>query len=88
MTARQTIHLFLVALINLVIVGILVRQAWEGNDKAIILVIFFYPALIIVNAIVWGILKSVRSPDSAIYRRTTIALLLLFIPVVLVAAMY
>ena len=74
--------------INLVIVGLLIRQAWEGNDKAIILVIFFYPLLIIINAIIWGTLRAFRRTESEIYRLTTLALLILFIPAVLIATMY
>lgn len=88
MTDRQKIHLLLVMMINLVIVGLLIRQAWEGNDKAIILVIFFYPLLILVNAIVWGLLRAFRRAEFKVYRMTTIVLVILFIPAVFLATMY
>lgn len=88
MTDRQKIHLLLNMTINLVIVGLLIRQAWEGNDKAIILMIFVYPLLIIINAIIWGTLRSFRRTESEKYRLTTLALLVLLIPAVLIATMY
>jgi hypothetical protein len=88
MTNNQKIHQLLTIAANLTIVGLLISKAWNGNDKAIILVIFLYPTLIFVNSIIWLTLSSKRKTESKIYRLTTIGLLILFLPVLIIASMY
>lgn len=53
MTDDEKSHLALASLGNLTVVGLLIRSAWSGNDKAIILMIFLYPLLILINGIIW-----------------------------------
>jgi hypothetical protein len=81
-------HLIVVAIVNLAIVARLINMAWDGNDKAILFVIFCYPVLIIANGAVWMVLRLAKHPAYTIYKITTIALLLLYIPVLGIASLY
>jgi len=82
MADKEINQLIVAAIINLSIVAFLVNKAWNGNDKAIILVIFFYPVLIIANSIFW------MGSKSKAYKITTIGLLILFLPVLIIASWY
>jgi hypothetical protein len=88
MTIIGKIHFTLVALINLVLVGKLINTVWGGNDKAILLVLLGYPALIFLNSIVWAILSGLKRPESKIYKIMAIALLALFLPTLMLSSMY
>lgn len=88
MTEREINHLIFASIINLVLVGLLVKSSWDGNDKAIIFVIFFYPLLILINLIMWMTLSSKRRSESRVYRATTIGLIVLFVPVLMIATAY
>jgi hypothetical protein len=88
LTKKDKIHLIIVSAINLVLILIMLSIAWDGNDKAVILVIFGYPALIIVNGLLWLILRILKRPENKIYKMTTIGLILLFIPTLLISSMY
>jgi hypothetical protein len=85
MTEREISHSIFASIINLILVGLLVKTSWDGNDKAIILVLFFYPVLISINLIIWMTLSSKRKSESKIYRTTTIGLIVLFLPVLILA---
>ena len=82
MTRREINQLLVTATVNLSVIALLISKAWNGNDKAIILVIFFYPILIIANGIFW------MASKSKAFRITTITLLLFFLPVLFIAAMH
>ena len=86
MANRLINHSIVVFIINAAVVMWLVKTSWEGNDKAIILVIFFYPLLILVNGLVWMALSSKRKPESKVYRGMTIGLLIMFLPVLFIAS--
>jgi hypothetical protein len=88
MKENEINHLVFASIIKLILVGLLLKTSWNGNDKAIIYVIFFYPLLILVNLIIWMTLSSKRNPDSKIYRATTIGLIILFLPILLMVTSY
>jgi len=88
MTKITKIHLTIISLINLTLILKMISIAWEGNDKAIILVIFGYPTLTIVNALVWLTLRLLKRPEFKIYKITTIGLTILFIPTLIASTMY
>lgn len=81
-------HLIIASVINMGLILKLISTAWEGNDKAIILVIFGHSALIISNGLVWLTLDILKRPESEIYKATTIGLALLFIPTLIISSMY
>jgi hypothetical protein len=87
MKVKENIHLLLAVSINLLIIWQLLRATWEGNDKAIILVIFFYPLLIVVNTILWQAFRK-SSNISRVYKLITIGLTILFLPVLIMATSY
>jgi hypothetical protein len=66
----------------------MISIAWDGNDKAILVVIFVYPILTILNAIVWTILRVLKRPEFKIYRITTIGLAILFVPTLFMSSFY
>jgi hypothetical protein len=88
MTKFTKIQLIIVSLINLTLVLKMISIAWKGNDKAIILVIFGYPTLIILNALIWITLRILKRPEYEIYKLTTIGLAILFIPTILATSMF
>jgi len=88
MSNKEINHLIFATIINLVLTGVLIKTAWDGNDKAIIFVVFFYPILILVNLIIWITLSSRRKSEFKIYRVTTIGLIILFLPVLIVASLH
>ena len=88
LTKSNRIQLTIISIVNLVIIGKLIIIAWEGNDKAIILVIFGYPILMILNGLVWLILGILKRPELNIYKITTLGLAALFIPTLILASMY
>lgn len=79
-------HAIVAFIVNAAVVIGLIKTSWEGNDKAIILVIFFYPLLTLVNGLVWMALGSKNKPESKVYRGMTIGLLIMFLPVLFIAS--
>lgn len=88
LTKSNKIHLTILSIINLIIIGKLVSKAWDGNDKAIILVIFGYSALTILNGFIWLTLAIIKRPEYKIYKTSTIGLAILFIPTLIASSMY
>lgn len=88
LTKSSKIHLTILSIINLIVIGKLISIAWDGNDKAIILVIFGYPALTIINGLVWLTLAILKRPEYKIYKTSTIGLAILFIPTLIASSMY
>ncbi len=86
MTDDQKAHLTIASIVNLSVVGLLIKTAWDGNDKAIILVIFFYPLLILANLVLWMKMHSKGKAESKVYRATTLGLIVLFLPVLMMAS--
>jgi hypothetical protein len=81
------LHLIIALSINLAIIARLINMTWDVNDKAILIVIFYYPVLILANAIIWWRLRIIKHPAYVLYKMTTIGLLFLFIPVVVLASL-
>jgi hypothetical protein len=88
MTIAQKVHLAIVGIINLFLVGRMVTVAWNGNDKAIIVIIFGHLLLIFLNALVWMTLKLLKSDVSIVYKITTLSLIVLYIPALMTASLY
>jgi hypothetical protein len=80
MTDKEINQLIILSIANLVAIGYLVNKAWTGNDKGILLVILFYPVIIVVNSIFWAV------SGSKAFKIITISLLILFLPVLLIAS--
>jgi hypothetical protein len=88
MKNSRKIHLTVVSIINLIFIGTMIHAAWKGNDKAILLVLVGYPVLTLFNAFILFILRIFKRPESGIYKITTIALIALFIPVLLISSIH
>ena len=73
-------QIIIAAIVNLCLIVWLIRYAWSGNDKAIIMVIFLYPFLTLVNGVFW------MFSESKAFKVTTLGLLILFFPVLMIAA--
>lgn len=81
MNNKEINQLIIGALANLFLIGYLMNKVWAGNDKAIILVIFFYPVIIVANSLIWMVSKS------RVFKWITIALFILFFPVLLISSL-
>lgn len=88
MKSISKIHLIIILAINLILILILINFTWNGNDKAIILTVIGYLLLIIINAIIWLVLNYYKKSEYRIYKITTISLVILFIPMLIVSSMY
>lgn len=88
MKSISKIHLIIILAINLILILILINFTWNGNDKAIILTVIGYHLLIIINAIIWLVLNYYKKSEYRIYKITTISLVILFIPMLIVSSMY
>lgn len=88
LTKSHKIHFTILAFINFMIIAKSIVIAWEGNDKGIILVIFVYFTLLILNGLVWLILKILKKPENKIYKMMTICLVILLIPSLILASIY
>jgi hypothetical protein len=88
MTNTNKIHLLIISIINLGIILKLISLSWNGNDKAILLIMLVYPMLILMNGLIWLILNIIKKEQSEIYKKTTIGLLVLFIPTILISCIY
>lgn len=88
MKTNNIIHLTVISLINLVLIGLMIRTAWQGNDKAILVIVLLYPILTFINAVIWFILFVFQRPESKLYKWTTIGMIALFMPALIVASMY
>ncbi len=88
MTKVDKIHLAIISIVNLALIFKMISIVWQGNDKAIILVLFGYPALIIINALIWLTLKIVKRPEYQFYKMATLVLLALFLPTLIISSLY
>jgi hypothetical protein len=88
MKQSSKFHLILALFINLAVMARLINMAWDGNGKGMLLVVFYYLVLILANAILWVRLHIKKHPAFIIYKMTTIGLLLLFIPVLVLASLH
>lgn len=87
MTKNDKIHLTIVSLINLTLILSMICIS-RGNDRAIILVIYGYPTIIIINLLVCLTLRIIKRPEFKIYKITAIGLIILFIPTFIASILY
>lgn len=66
----------------------MISIAWEGNDKALLIIILGYLILTILNSTVWLILKFLKIQEYFIYKVSTIGLLLLLLPAIIISSLY
>jgi hypothetical protein len=86
MNVKNMIHLAIATVVNIIFIWVLIKIAWGGNDKAII-VTFYYAILFIINLIIMSALIFMRKDQSDIYKTTTIGLAILFFPVLFIASL-
>lgn len=82
------VHLTLAFLVNFLIVSKLIHFSWTGNDKAILVVIFYYFMQIIANLLAWVILDYQKQEAARIYKIITTILVVLIIPVILLSVLH
>lgn len=82
------IHLSLTLLINLLVVSKLIHFSWTGNDKAVLVVGFYYFILILLNMAVWVILEYFKKESARIYKISTVCLVILIIPMFIIASLH
>jgi hypothetical protein len=85
MNTSSKIHLIITSLINLALIFWMVSIVWLGNDKAVLVIIFSYPILTIVNALIWIVLRLLKHSHFKVYKVTTLSLLALLIPTGVIA---
>ena len=88
MNTSNKIHLTIISLTNLILISFMIQTAWQGNDKAILVIILLYPLLTLLNAIVWFILFILKRSESKFYKWNTIGLIILLIPALAIASIY
>ncbi len=83
MFSKPFLQKFLAFLVNALLITYLILQVLKtDSDKSAVIFLFVYPILIILNLIVYFGLKTFKSAQAVTFKQTTIALLLLFIPLV------
>ena len=88
---KNNFYIFIALLsiiVNLAIIFGLIRFAWHGNDKAILVIIIFYFVLILLNALIWFILHLLQKTTKSIFRFSTLGLILCYFPVILISTQY
>ncbi len=88
MTKADKLHLAIISIVNVASVLKMISITWEGNDKAIIIVILGYPVLTFINAFIWLILKTIKRTEYLFYKMATLVLLILFVPTLIISSMY
>jgi hypothetical protein len=74
---------------NIIVTLLLIaRVIVIDNDKAHLVFLFYYPALILLNSIVGLILKLFKKDSYKIYWQASIWMACLFIPIYIVLIMY
>lgn len=81
-------HLAIVLLINILVVSKLIHFSWIGNDKAILVVGFYYFILILLNMVSWLILDYFKREAARIYKISTVGLIVLIIPILVVTMLH
>ena len=62
---------------------ILWRMKMIDNDKSILLIVFFYPALILLNLIIATVLKLAKNPNYKAFIQSVLLLLILLVPILI-----
>ncbi|MGF2412167.1 hypothetical protein [Ferruginibacter sp.] len=72
--------------VNALCIGFLFwKMAQAGSDKAITLFFFYYPVIVFLNVALWLSLKIFGGNQLAAFKQTSIAVLLLFLPLYFIA---
>jgi hypothetical protein len=66
----------------LLVAGMLFRVCVINSDKGILILIFYFPALIILNGIMWGITEAFKRKLAKVFRFNLLLLAALLIPVI------
>jgi hypothetical protein len=61
------------------------KMAQAGSDKAALLFLFYYPVIVFLNAALWLSLKIFGGSQFAAFKQTSIAVLILFLPLYFIA---
>ena len=84
MFSKPFLQKLLAFLLNAILITFLITQVLKtDSDKSPLIFLFIYPILILLNLIVYFGLKTFKSTQALTFKQTTIALLLLFVPLVL-----
>ncbi|HXU26027.1 MAG TPA: hypothetical protein VN698_02255 [Bacteroidia bacterium] len=75
-------------IINLIAVAIMLHIAGRKTYNVVGVVAIMYIFLVIVNVVLWLTFALLKNPASKIYRYTTIWLVVLFIPFVILATIW
>lgn len=86
--SMNKIHLAIALLINILVVSKLIHFSWVGNDKAILVVGFYYFILILLNMMSWLILDYFKRKAARIYKISTVGLIILIIPILVVSMLH
>lgn len=84
---QNIINLLIVIFIDFIVIVGTIIIVKNGNDKAIILMFFNYLILVLVNIVFWLIFSLLKNPIKKIYKITTIGLIALFVPTLMVLSM-
>lgn len=79
---------FLVGIVNYIVIHWIVWFAWTGSDKSVFVSACAYLMLILLNAVLWVIASLRNKKYSAIYKFSTITLLLFLIPILFILTLY
>ena len=86
---KEDIHFGIALIINTVLVGLIINYVWTSDsDKSVFVFIIFYPMLTLLNAIIWIMMRIERDPRYPIYKWTTVALIVAFIPMIILGGLY
>ena len=86
---KDNLHFGIALIVNMVIVGLVINYVWPSDsDKSIVFFIILYPALTVLNLVIWIILQISRNSQYKIYRWMTIALVVSFIPATIAVSLY
>jgi|APDOM4702015073_1054812.scaffolds.fasta_scaffold124072_1 hypothetical protein len=72
--------------VNLLCIGYLLwKMHLAGSQEAPVLFVFYYPVIIFLNAALWLVLKTFGSNYFAGFKQTTIAVLIIALPLYFIA---
>lgn len=84
MFSKPFLRKILALLINVLLITYLILQVLKADsDKSPVIFLVIYPILIILNLIVYFGLKTFKSAQAVTFKQTTILLLILFLPLLL-----
>lgn len=87
MTANFYLHKTIIFILNIVAISFLLFRIQQiNNDKAILLLIFYYPILLLINLVLWLIVRICNKEHANVYKQSVAGLLFLLIPVIIIYA--